>query len=73
MKLPLYSSVYNRFAVIVATDCACWLPIIVVKLAALGGKYQSFSKLLYQINSYAGIYRFSIGKKDDNDNDTEML
>ncbi|XP_055389849.1 relaxin receptor 1 [Condylostylus longicornis] len=27
----------RRFAVIVATDCACWLPIIIVKLAALCG------------------------------------
>ncbi|XP_063709223.1 relaxin receptor 2-like [Culicoides brevitarsis] len=29
--------VARRFAVIVATDCICWLPVIVVKLAALGG------------------------------------
>lgn len=30
--------VARRFAVIVATDCACWLPIIIVKMAALTGK-----------------------------------
>lgn len=30
--------VAKRFAVIVATDCACWLPIIVVKLSALTGE-----------------------------------
>lgn len=30
--------VARRFAVIVATDCACWLPIIIVKMAALAGK-----------------------------------
>ncbi|EDW78563.2 uncharacterized protein Dwil_GK16506 [Drosophila willistoni] len=29
--------VATRFAIIVTTDCACWLPIIVVKLAALLG------------------------------------
>ncbi|XP_017850092.1 relaxin receptor 2 [Drosophila busckii] len=29
--------VATRFAIIVTTDCACWLPIIVVKLAALSG------------------------------------
>lgn len=30
--------VARRFAVIVATDCACWLPIIIVKMAALAGE-----------------------------------
>lgn len=30
--------VARRFAVIVATDCACWLPIIIVKMAALTGE-----------------------------------
>ncbi|KAH8306848.1 hypothetical protein KR018_007147, partial [Drosophila ironensis] len=29
--------VATRFAIIVTTDCACWLPIIVVKVAALSG------------------------------------
>uniref|UniRef100_A0A7G3AZ36 Putative relaxin receptor 2 n=1 Tax=Lutzomyia longipalpis TaxID=7200 RepID=A0A7G3AZ36_LUTLO len=29
--------VARRFAIIVATDCACWLPVIVVKIAALAG------------------------------------
>ncbi|XP_037933267.1 G-protein coupled receptor GRL101-like [Teleopsis dalmanni] len=29
--------VATRFAIIVTTDCACWLPIIIVKLAALSG------------------------------------
>ncbi|XP_030378868.1 relaxin receptor 2 [Scaptodrosophila lebanonensis] len=29
--------VATRFVIIVTTDCACWLPIIVVKLAALSG------------------------------------
>ncbi|XP_067635997.1 relaxin receptor 2 [Eurosta solidaginis] len=29
--------VAKRFAVIVITDCACWFPIIVVKVAALSG------------------------------------
>ncbi|XP_034101380.2 relaxin receptor 2 isoform X1 [Drosophila albomicans] len=31
------SVVATRFAIIVTTDCACWLPIIVVKIAALSG------------------------------------
>ncbi|XP_030567717.1 relaxin receptor 2 [Drosophila novamexicana] len=31
------SVVATRFAIIVTTDCACWLPIIVVKVAALSG------------------------------------
>lgn len=31
------SVVATRFAIIVITDCACWLPIIIVKLAALSG------------------------------------
>ncbi|XP_053951996.1 relaxin receptor 2 isoform X2 [Anastrepha ludens] len=29
--------VATRFAIIVTTDCACWLPIIIVKVAALSG------------------------------------
>uniref|UniRef100_W8BE74 Relaxin receptor 2 n=1 Tax=Ceratitis capitata TaxID=7213 RepID=W8BE74_CERCA len=29
--------VATRFAIIVTTDCACWLPIIAVKVAALSG------------------------------------
>ncbi|XP_035781991.1 relaxin receptor 2-like [Anopheles albimanus] len=29
--------VARRFAIIVATDCVCWMPVIVVKLVALGG------------------------------------
>uniref|UniRef100_A0A8D8P919 Relaxin receptor 2 n=1 Tax=Culex pipiens TaxID=7175 RepID=A0A8D8P919_CULPI len=29
--------VARRFAIIVATDCLCWMPVIVVKLVALGG------------------------------------
>ncbi|XP_055612415.1 relaxin receptor 2 [Uranotaenia lowii] len=29
--------VARRFAIIVVTDCLCWMPVIVVKLAALGG------------------------------------
>lgn len=29
----------QRFAIIVATDCLCWLPVILVKLLALFGKY----------------------------------
>ncbi|KAH8420368.1 hypothetical protein KR009_009646, partial [Drosophila setifemur] len=29
--------VATRFAIIVTTDCACWLPIIMVKVAALSG------------------------------------
>uniref|UniRef100_A0A336KL88 CSON012960 protein n=1 Tax=Culicoides sonorensis TaxID=179676 RepID=A0A336KL88_CULSO len=37
--------VARRFAVIVATDCICWLPVIVVKLAALGGV--SISPFIY--------------------------
>uniref|UniRef100_A0A1A9WVK7 G-protein coupled receptors family 1 profile domain-containing protein n=1 Tax=Glossina brevipalpis TaxID=37001 RepID=A0A1A9WVK7_9MUSC len=39
------SVVATRFAIIVTTDCACWLPIIVVKLAALSGC--SISPALY--------------------------
>jgi hypothetical protein len=33
----------QRFFIIVATDCLCWIPVIGVKLAALAG--MSFSKL----------------------------
>ncbi|EAA01122.4 AGAP001807-PA [Anopheles gambiae str. PEST] len=29
--------VARRFAIIVATDCVCWMPVIVVKLVALAG------------------------------------
>uniref|UniRef100_A0A1B0D8I9 G-protein coupled receptors family 1 profile domain-containing protein n=1 Tax=Phlebotomus papatasi TaxID=29031 RepID=A0A1B0D8I9_PHLPP len=29
--------VARRFAIIVATNCACWLPVIIVKIAALAG------------------------------------
>ncbi|XP_055634909.1 relaxin receptor 2-like isoform X2 [Toxorhynchites rutilus septentrionalis] len=29
--------VARRFAIIVITDCLCWMPVIVVKLVALGG------------------------------------
>lgn len=29
--------VAQRFGVIVLTDCLCWVPIIIVKLAALSG------------------------------------
>ncbi|KAL9884339.1 uncharacterized protein ACN427_011218 [Glossina fuscipes fuscipes] len=39
------SVVATRFAIIITTDCACWLPIIVVKLAALSGC--SISPALY--------------------------
>lgn len=35
--------VARRFAVIVVTDCACWLPIIVVKMAALAGEDSNYS------------------------------
>uniref|UniRef100_A0A182NFJ6 G-protein coupled receptors family 1 profile domain-containing protein n=1 Tax=Anopheles dirus TaxID=7168 RepID=A0A182NFJ6_9DIPT len=30
--------VARRFAIIVATDCVCWMPVIVVKLVALAGR-----------------------------------
>lgn len=30
-------SVAKRFGVIVLTDCMCWVPVIIVKLAALSG------------------------------------
>ncbi|XP_058455658.1 relaxin receptor 2-like isoform X1 [Malaya genurostris] len=33
--------VARRFAIIVATDCLCWMPVIVVKLIALGGVHIS--------------------------------
>lgn len=29
----------RRFAIIITTDCACWLPVIVVKFIALSGLY----------------------------------
>lgn len=29
--------VAQRFAIIVFTDCACWVPVIIVKLTALTG------------------------------------
>ena len=29
----------QRFCIIVATDCLCWIPVIGVKLAALAGTY----------------------------------
>jgi hypothetical protein len=29
----------QRFVIIVATDCFCWIPVIGVKLAALAGMY----------------------------------
>ncbi|XP_065365604.1 relaxin receptor 2 [Calliphora vicina] len=31
------SIVATRFAIIITTDCACWLPVIIVKLLALSG------------------------------------
>ncbi|KAM7350281.1 lutropin-choriogonadotropic hormone receptor-like [Cochliomyia hominivorax] len=31
------SVVATRFAIIITTDCACWLPVIIVKLLALAG------------------------------------
>jgi hypothetical protein len=44
-RLPLRSTqqrqdhaLAQRFVVIVATDCLCWIPVIGVKLAALAGK-----------------------------------
>ncbi|XP_058823896.1 relaxin receptor 2-like isoform X2 [Topomyia yanbarensis] len=33
--------VARRFAIIVVTDCLCWMPVIVVKLVALGGVHIS--------------------------------
>lgn len=30
--------VAQRFGIIVFTDCACWVPIIIVKIVALAGK-----------------------------------
>lgn len=30
--------VAQRFGIIVFTDCLCWVPVIIVKLAALYGK-----------------------------------
>ena len=44
--------VARRFAVIVATDCACWLPIILVKMAALAGESMDHYKTpkLYRPN-----------------------
>lgn len=33
--------VAQRFAVIVATDCLCWIPVIVIKLVALGGNFEN--------------------------------
>lgn len=33
------SAVARRFAIIVFTDCLCWLPIIIVKIIALCGKF----------------------------------
>lgn len=36
--------VAQRFAVIVFTDCACWIPIIIVKLTALTGKNSIISE-----------------------------
>lgn len=39
--------VAQRFAVIVFTDCACWFPIIIVKLAALAGKFMGKNLVCY--------------------------
>lgn len=33
--------VAQRFGIIVLTDCLCWVPVILVKLAALSGKEEN--------------------------------
>lgn len=37
----------QRFVVIVATDCLCWIPVIGVKLAALAGTFTNPSPSHY--------------------------
>lgn len=39
--------VAQRFGIIVFTDCLCWVPVIVVKLTALGGNYFVTDTCLY--------------------------
>lgn len=34
--------VAQRFGIIVLTDCLCWVPVILVKLIALSGKWETF-------------------------------
>lgn len=36
--------VAQRFAVIVTTDCLCWIPVIIIKITALGGKNKVYLK-----------------------------
>lgn len=47
--------VAHRFALIVLTDCLCWLPIIVMKIMALSGLQpsQSYQRFLY---AFLAIY-----------------
>lgn len=44
--------VAKRFAVIVATDCFCWIPVILIKILALLGKTHFRSLGFESINEF---------------------
>lgn len=55
--------VARRFAVIVATDCACWLPIIIVKMAALTGEAECSHRtmrMIVQNRQYCCVYKVPV-------------
>lgn len=53
--------VAQRFGIIVLTDCLCWVPVILVKVVALSGKFSTFCSVkeifpsCLQVNQYIKI------------------
>lgn len=48
--------VAQRFGIIILTDCMCWVPVIVVKLAALSGIKKLMFKMNFNKATFVGLH-----------------